>query len=405
MNTQAGAYIQDDIRVSKALTLSPGLRYEAQTHLHDLGNVGPRFGVTWAPSKSGRTTLRLSYGVFYNWLNAITYEQTLRVDGFRQQQIDIVNPGYPARETGGVVLPTSRYLLGDDVQMIRTRRLSTGIDQTLSPKLRLSITYSNVRQADLLRGLNLNAPVNGIRPDPAFANVIEVVSDASAHTQQLATTLNLNLAPPGRATSLPRWNWRRTNARLTYWVAKAENNTDGAFNVPSSGTLSTEWGPSLGDRRHRVSAQINTQALKNLNAGVTLAGNSGAPYTITTGIDNNGDLIFNDRPAGVSRNSARMPWQLTWSSNFSYSIGFGAPAVGRASAIAPIQEHGGGERGDRGAAQTAGRYRLVLSVQAQNLTNRANYVGFSGVMTSQFFQQATAVANPRKIDIGMSFRF
>ena len=100
-----------------------------------------------------------------------------------------------------------------------------------------------------------------------------------------------------------------------------------------------------------------------------------------------------------------MPWQLTWSSNFSYSIGFGAPAVGRASAIAPIQEHGGGERGDRGAAQTAGRYRLVLSVQAQNLTNRANYVGFSGVMTSQFFQQATAVANPRKIDIGMSFRF
>src|SRR5204863_6366320 len=98
------------------------------------------------------------------------------------------------------------------------------------------------------------------------------------------------------------------------------------------------------------------------------------------------------------------PWQLTWSSNFSYSIGFGTPAVGRAAAFAAIQEHGGGER-DRGAAQTAGRYRLVFSVQAQNLINRANYVGFSGVMTSQFFQQATAVANPRKIDIGMSFRF
>ena len=57
------------------------------------------------------------------------------------------------------------------------------------------------------------------------------------------------------------------------------------------------------------------------------------------------------------------------------------------------------------AAQTGGRYRLVLSLHATNLTNRANYVGFSGVMTSQFFQQATAVANPRKIDIGMSFRF
>ena len=64
-----------------------------------------------------------------------------------------------------------------------------------------------------------------------------------------------------------------------------------------------------------------------------------------------------------------------------------------------------GNRGDRAAVQTPGRYRLVFMLQAQNLTNRSNYVGFSGVMTSPFFQQATAVANPRKIDIGMSFRF
>jgi hypothetical protein len=48
---------------------------------------------------------------------------------------------------------------------------------------------------------------------------------------------------------------------------------------------------------------------------------------------------------------------------------------------------------------------VVFSFSAQNLTNRANLIGFSGVMTSPFFQQATAVANPRKIDFGMSFRF
>jgi hypothetical protein len=64
-----------------------------------------------------------------------------------------------------------------------------------------------------------------------------------------------------------------------------------------------------------------------------------------------------------------------------------------------------GNRGDRGAVRTSGRYRLVFTLQAQNLTDRANDVGFSGVMTSPFFQQATAVANPRKIEIGMSFRF
>ena len=43
-NVQAGIYIQDDIRVRKSLTLSPGMRYEAQTHLSDYNNFGPRFG-------------------------------------------------------------------------------------------------------------------------------------------------------------------------------------------------------------------------------------------------------------------------------------------------------------------------------------------------------------------------
>ena len=32
---QARLYVQDDIRVRKNLTLSPGVRYEAQTHLSD----------------------------------------------------------------------------------------------------------------------------------------------------------------------------------------------------------------------------------------------------------------------------------------------------------------------------------------------------------------------------------
>ena len=88
-------YLQDDIRVRKNLTLSPGIRYEAQTHLSDYNNFGPRFGVTWSPGKSGKTTLRGSAGIFYDWLSTNTYEQTLRVDGFRQQEMNIINPSYP----------------------------------------------------------------------------------------------------------------------------------------------------------------------------------------------------------------------------------------------------------------------------------------------------------------------
>ena len=34
------------------------------------------FGATWAPFKNGKTTLRASWGVFYDWLATNTYEQT-----------------------------------------------------------------------------------------------------------------------------------------------------------------------------------------------------------------------------------------------------------------------------------------------------------------------------------------
>ncbi len=58
---QAGLYLQDDIRVRKNLTLSPGVRYEAQTHLSDVNNFGPRFGVTWSPGKTGSHGRRVPF--------------------------------------------------------------------------------------------------------------------------------------------------------------------------------------------------------------------------------------------------------------------------------------------------------------------------------------------------------
>ncbi len=55
-----------------------------------------------------------------------------------------------------------------------------------------------------------------------------------------------------------------------------------------------------------------------------------------------------------------------------------------------------------GAAQ---RYKLSIYTAINNLTNHANLMGFSGVMTSPFFMTATGVQNPRKVDIGMNVSF
>ena len=137
--------------------------------------------------------------------------------------------------------------------------------------------------------------------------------------------------------------------------------------------------------------------------------NSGAPYTITTGIDENGDSIFNDRPFGVPRNSVRLPWRSTISANVSYTIPIGRRQDRKAAGPAPAAgpgpggPRGGGARWPRGGG---GRQKgITINVSAQNLFNRYNYSGFSGVMTSQYFLQATSVSNPRQVDLSLRFNF
>ena len=51
------------------------------------------------------------------------------------------------------------------------------------------------------------------------------------------------------------------------------------------------------------------------------------------------------------------------------------------------------------SADALPRFRMGIIVNAQNLTNRANYIGYSGTMTSPFFLQPTAAQGMRKIDI------
>lgn len=388
-HVMGAAYVQDDFRIRQNLTFSPGLRYELQTHVHDLTGFGPRLGLTWAPGKNGRTSIRTSYGIFYNWLSAGTYEQTLRVNGVRQQEINIVNPTYPEVVGEATVSATNKYLLGD-LKMERIHRYSLGIDRSITPKMRTSLSFSMARYSHQLRGRNLNAPVDGVRPDPAFANIIEVVPDASNHSYDVVPDFSINFAGGIRNSGEALWNPRRTTIRFNYRHHRGYNNTDGAFSVPPSGSLDDQWGPAGGDTRHRFRASISTQAYRNFNANLSWDANSGAPYTITTGTDDNGDSIFNDRPADTPRNSVRLPWRSTLSANFSYTIRLGdtpGPDAGR---------RGGPRRRQKG---------ITISMNAQNLTNRANYSGFSGVMTSQYFMQATNVSNPRQIDFSLRFNF
>jgi hypothetical protein len=430
VNWQAGFYIQDDIRLRKNLTLSPGLRYEAQTHMPDANNFGPRIGLTWAPFKSGKTTLRFSAGRFYDWLSSGTYEQTLRVDGERQQELNIVNPSFPYDPATGVVPPSNRYLLGEGLDFAVNTRLSMGVDQQFGANARVNVLYAHTHADGMLAGRNRNAPVNGVRPDPTVANVVETVSEGRSHAQSLSTFLSLNLAPKGAAgpstvmlggggmimmagggasSSGPFFSARRGLAlTLSYTLAKSENDVEGAFSVPPSGTLATEWGPSNFDTRHRAFIGVNSSAIRNLSLSFSFSTSSGSPYSIRTGYDDNGDLIINDRPAGVGRNTLRAGRQWNSFANISYTIGIGKKAASTSGGIdiATIARAAGVAMPQMGPApSTVPRYRLSISANVQNLFNHANFVGYSGTMTSPFFMKPTMVDGVRTMTLSAGFSF
>ena len=265
-NTQAGLYIQDDIKVRKGLTLTGGVRYELQTHVPDKLNFAPRAGFTWAPFKSGKTTLRGSWGMFYDWLSTGTYAQTLQIDGFRQREVNIINPSYPDPGSDGVTRATNRYLLAEDRPMAYAQRLSAGIAQTLSRRINVNVLYSYGYRYSLLTGKNLNAPVGGVRPDPNFANVILASPDGRGTQHYVNASTNINLAPMGpqggppgggggpvmiggaggpmmimmgpggpAASGGPRWSWRRGLSIAGFYnLGRQYDNTDGPFAVPAS---------------------------------------------------------------------------------------------------------------------------------------------------------------------------
>ncbi|MDQ2947134.1 MAG: TonB-dependent receptor, partial [Acidobacteriota bacterium] len=95
-NTYENFFVQDDIQVSRALTINAGLRYQYDTAPTEASgvlanfnpakraldtpgtqllvapkkNFAPRFGAAWSPFGVGNTAVRAGFGIFYGTLNA-----------------------------------------------------------------------------------------------------------------------------------------------------------------------------------------------------------------------------------------------------------------------------------------------------------------------------------------------
>ena len=66
--------------------------------------------------------------------------------------------------------------------------------------------------------------MDGVRPDPAFSNVIEVQGDAASRTHTVNVGANLMML-----------NWKQTFVSGNYTWTSNESNTTGAFGLPANG--------------------------------------------------------------------------------------------------------------------------------------------------------------------------
>jgi outer membrane receptor for ferrienterochelin and colicin len=421
---QLGVYWQDDIRLNNKLSISVGVRNEMQSHIDDRLNLMPRLGFTTTPW-GNRTAIRGGYGLFYDWYSANLYDQTLRVDGVSQRDLLILNPGYPNPLTGeeAQVLPRGRIQGDPSLQMPQVHQASLGVERQIAQNFSVQATYQMLRGRRQIRSININAPDEfGNRPDPTIGTVTQFESTGKSETDRLTIGGNY------------RFPQRRIFFNINYTLGQIRNHTDSETSLPANNLdPDAEWGPSRQDVRHRLQGMINVPLLFGLRANLNVNAQSATPYTITTGLDNNGDGVSNDRPAGVGRNTERGTTTVTTNMRVSRAFplggqrtgfpggpggpgfvpggppgGGGGASVGetfRAQGQGGGGRGGGGRGGNQGDAAFNARYMMELFVTADNLFNRVNYGGYSGNQLSRYFGQPTMAQRPRQVQVGMQFRF
>jgi hypothetical protein len=460
----AGVFVNDDWRARPNLTLSYGLRYEAQSNLGDRSNWSPRLGIAWGldsrRNRPAKTVMRAGFGTFYDRVPIAVTLNRLRYNGATQQSYLILNPAfYPAIPPAGVLAagsePQQLRPVASGLQAPRLYQSSVGVDRQLNQSSHLTLTWIGSRGVHLLNFRNVNAPVGGLYPfgDPSVRLLTESAGLASRN--QLVANANVN--------------YKRLFLFGYYSLSYGRDNNEGIPADPYN--LRAEWGPSTyGDMRHRMAAGATIPVPWRFSISPFLVANSGVPYNITTGLDPYNTGYPEARPAllaGVAGSGCQ-------GSGLVYASGFGCfdlkpaqgtPTIGRNYGLGPpnwnvalrvsrtwafgregrggvadsgaptgmVAKDGGGQHGDApmgvGSASGSGigtaggtaggrRYNLTLSASTLNALNHPNFAPPNGDLSSGYFGQYRSLGGlivmahggapttyNRKIDLQLRFTF
>jgi len=457
-----GLFVSDDWRVSPALTINLGLRYETQSNIHDRRDFAPRLALAWAPgananTKQLRTVIRAGFGVFYDRFALSNTLSALRYNGAVQQQFVVTNPDfYPSIPS----IPTLiAFQTTQTIQRISPTlrapyimQSAVSVERQLPHNTTLAITYANAHGLHLLRSQDINAPLpgtfnpvipgSGIFPFGSPGPIFLMESSGFYNQNQLIAFLNSRYS-------------KNISFSGSYVLNYARSNTDGLGTFPAKPyDFTGEYGPAATDVRHRFTFNGTINTRWNFRFSPFVVVQSGPPFDITIGRDLYGTTLFNARPGIVvdsnkpgliqtkyglldpnptlnqptlSRNFGRGPGQLTLNLRVQKIFEFGR---GENSGGASIGQPGSGPRGGTPgvftpaggaggapASSSAGhRYNLSISMSIRNIINHTNPGPIVGNITSPLFGQAnqpsdaggfgfSESANNRRFELQTRFTF
>lgn len=186
-NPNIGFYAQDEWKISPSFTLNAGIRYDLQ-FLHTIntatGNIAPRIGFAWSPYANRRTVVRGSYGIFYDRIplrplanallsahNTIDPTQAALLSyTFSPGQVGA--PMFPAVASEPPANAVENYSLMDrNISTPYSQQVSLGIEQQVSQRSTLGVSYQHLRGTHLIGAINTNIYPDGTRPDSTRGNI------------------------------------------------------------------------------------------------------------------------------------------------------------------------------------------------------------------------------------------
>ena len=433
--TDVGFYLEDDWKPKQNLTISYGLRYEAQNVINSSHDIAPRvsfaYGIPRGKGKSPVTVVRGGYGMFYDRFALTDYLTTLQQNGTAQVISKFINPGNncspssPNQCGGSSSSRLSTTALGDGIRSSYTMQSAIGVDQQLGRSATLSVNYlraQGVHEYLTRNFFGANTPYD-----------FQFQSGGVFRENQLLINSNARL--------------KRVTLFGFYSINFANANTSGSTFIPTSNTnTKTDYGRATFAFRQYGVIGGNVQLPYGFTASPFIIAQAGKPYNITSGLDPTGSSIYNARPYFANGNSGSCfksadfsatqtgnltpvpinyctgPANATFNLRLARVFGFGertggnaapdgnrrggqgrgGPGSGRGGPGGP-GGFGGGGRGGFGGGGSGHRYTLTLGAQASNLFNMVPYATPTSSLSSPRFGQFTALS-PQPFSNGTAVR-